>query len=199
MPVEIANLLIDLDKGGATLIAAVLSAVISGISLCISIISSRAQTRLASRLSNSTAVSKESRDYKLKQLTSFYDPIYALLSANRRIFERIGPTSASRRDGAFNDEETAEVWSKLTAEVIVPNNMKVCEIIIQNLHFLSDVDDEHVYLEFLTHAHAYRVFKQNAYEAYRLFPYPVVILGRVEKARGVLRTELAKLYASSKT
>jgi len=194
---NLSTFLQSFDKGWATLFAASLAALVSLLSLSISIWSSRAQARLASRLTDWTNVSKEGRDYKLKQLTSFYDPIYTLLAANKRIFERIGPTSVTRKEQKFNDAETAEVWAKLSAEVIVPNNIRICEIIEANLHFMSDADDEMLYLEFVTHAHAYKVFKKGAYEAYRLFPFPRDIFNAVQRARTEVRSSLFAIYASN--
>ncbi|WP_313951936.1 hypothetical protein [Accumulibacter sp.] len=194
MPPLIATILSSLDKGWATLVAAAVAALVSLLSLLVSILSARAQTRLSSRLTDTTNVSKEARDYKLRQLTSFYDPVYTLLAANKAIFERIGPTSAARTEQMFNDEETADVWQTLSNEVVVPNNQRVCEIIHAQLHFLAENDDESLYLEFLTHAQAYKVFKQGTYEAYRLFPYPKEILAAVKKARSDLRASLADVY-----
>lgn len=147
-------------------------------------------------MADSTNISKEAREYRLKQLTSFYDPVYTLLSANRAIFERIGPTSAARKEGKFNDAETAEVWGRLVAEVVVPNNQRICEIIQGQLHFMAGDDDEALYLEFLTHAHAYKVFKEGAYEAYRLFPFPIRLLENVTVARARLRSGLTETYGN---
>ncbi|BBJ22642.1 hypothetical protein [Candidatus Nitrotoga sp. AM1P] len=195
MSITLAEIIQSLDKGWATLIAASLAAVVSLVSLSISIWSSRAQARLAGCMTDWTNVSKEGREYKLKQLTCFYDPVYTLLAANKNIFERIGPISAAKRGGQFNDEETAKVWEKLSAEVIVPNNIKICEIIEKNLHFMSDADDESVYLEFVTHAHAYKVFGQDAYEAYKLFPFPKEFYSLVQRARAEVRANLASTYS----
>lgn len=196
MPLTLTEIFQSMDKGWATLIAASLAAVVSFASLLISILSSRSLARLAGRMTDWANVSKEGREYKLKQLTCFYDPIYTLLAANKSIFERIGPTSAARRAGQFNDEETAEVWAKLSAEVVVPNNIKVCEIIEKNLHFMSDVDDESMYLEFVIHAHAYKVFGQSAYEAYKLFSFPQELFSLVQEARAQVRSSLASTYSS---
>lgn len=198
MPTSITTLFAALDKGWATLIAASLAALVSFLSLAISIISARAQTRLAARMTDSTNISKETREYQLKQLTSFYDPVYTLLSANREIFERIGPTSVARIEGTFDDAETAEFWGRLAAEVVVPNNERICEVIQAHLHFMASSDDEVLYLEFLTHAHAYKVFKEQPYEAYRLFPFPKKLLENVTAARGNLQGSLADIYGNKK-
>lgn len=195
MPTSIVQLLASLDKGWATLIAAVLAAAISVISLVISVLASRSQAKLAATLTDGTNISKEAREYKLKQLTLFYDPVYALLAANKAIFDRIGPTSPARLEGRFNDAETANVWQKLSEEVVLPNNDRVCEIILGQLHYLASGEDESIYLEFLTHAQAYKVFKQGAYEAYKLFPFPKEILDVVMKSRADLKSSLTNVYS----
>lgn len=195
MQTSLAQLLASLDKGWATLIAAALAAAVSLLSLVLSVVASRSLAKLAATLTDVTNIGKEAREYKLKQLTSFYDPIYALLAANKAIFERIGPTSPARREGRFNDEETADVWQKLSEEVILPNNDRICEIIQGQLHYLAQGEDESIYLEFLTHAQAYKVFKQRAYEAYRMFPYPKDIFDFVKNSRAKLKVSLTNVYA----
>lgn len=197
MPTSLTALFASLDKGWATLVAASVAALVSIVSVIISIAASRSQARLAARLADSTNLSKEAREYKLKQLTSLYDPVYTLLAVNKSIFERIGPASPARQEQQFNDEETAEVWKSLSNEVLVPNNRRICEIIQANLHYLAESGDEATYLEFLTHAHAYQVFKQNAYEAYRLFPFPTNFFEMVRDGRCRLRSSVAKNYRQS--
>lgn len=195
MPIDISPLLPYLDKGGSTFIAACIAATVSVITLIISIFSARSQAKLANSLTDATNINKEAREYRLEQLTTFYDPIYTLLIANQNIFDRIGPASKARTERQFSEAETAEVWKALANEVIVPNNIRVCEIIQGNLHFISEDDDEKLYLEFLTHAHAYSVFKKDAYEAYALFPYPKSFLPSVGEARANIRRNLLKQYS----
>lgn len=198
MPDYLLAALNSLGKGWATLAAASLAALVSLVSLVVAIIASRSQSKLVARLSDSTNLSKEAREYKLKQLASLYDPLYTLLAANKSIFDRIGPTSSARRAGEFNDNETAEVWHKLSNEVVVRNNERICEIIQENLHYSAEADDEAIYLDFLTHAQAYKVFKQGAYEAYRLFPFPKPFFESVRGARAALRSEISTTYRSKK-
>lgn len=196
MPVE--SFLPYLDKGGATLLAACIAAVVSIVGLGVSFRSARSQARLTSKLSDNITINKEARDYKLKQLTSFYDPVYILLAANKNIFERIGPSSAVRSNQDFNGEETAEVWKRLSIEVIVPNNIRICEIIGENLHFMADSDSEALYLDFVTHAHAYKIFKDNAYGAYTLFQFPKGFFDSVKRSRDEVKRSLREMYSNSK-
>lgn len=184
----------SIDKGVATLVAACIASVASVVGLFISYSLSKNQEKLKDRLELKRSIDKESREFKLKQLTEFYDPIYTLLSANRDVFERIGPTSEARRCGQFNDEETAEVWQKLSTEVVVPNNLKASEIIRQKLHLLADSDSDAAYLDFVTHAQAYKVFKDKAYEAYRLFPYPASAFDSVTNERNKIKNDIFKSY-----
>ncbi len=120
------------------------------------------------------------------------------MTANKNIFERIGPVSSARHSNNFDDEETAAVWSELSKTVIVPNNMRVCEIIQKKFHLRDNSDEEGIYLEFVTHSHAYKVFKDNTYEAYKLFPYPKEVLGVAQKTRDNLRKKLQLSYPQKK-
>lgn len=198
MPINPSDLPVAFDAGWATLIAAVitavLAAVVSAISSVVSVKSNRSLARLVSDLNETTTIGKEAREYKLKQLTEFYDPVYTLLSANKSIFEKLGPTSEVRESRKFDEEETAGVWKKLSEEVIVPNNLRLCEIIQSQLHYLSSTDVEATYLEFLTHAHAYKVFKQGAYEAYSLFQFPKPIYEQVANHRLALKSSVMTFY-----
>lgn len=184
----------SIDKGVATLVAASIASIASIFGLFLSYSLSRKQEKLKDRLESNRSVDKESREFKLKQLTEFYDPVYSLLSANKYIFEKIGPTSDVRTGEDYNNEETAEVWKKLSIEVIVPNNLKVAEIIQSKLHLLTDSDSDDVYLEFVTHAQAYKVFKERAYEAYQLFPYPKSIYSVVTRERNGIKEDIFKRY-----
>lgn len=186
-----------LDKGGATFLAACIAAIVSLVTLGVSAWLARSQARLTSKLSDSITINKEARDYMLNQLTSFYDPVYVLLSANKNIFDRIGPSSPVRSDEKFDSEETAEVWKRLSAEVIVQNNARICEIVDENLHYIAESDNESLYLEFVTHAHAYKIFKDNAYEAYTLFQFPKGFFESVKRSRDDVRKSLREMYSEN--
>ncbi|HLO29339.1 MAG TPA: hypothetical protein VK249_09405, partial [Anaerolineales bacterium] len=138
---------------------------------------------------------QEKRNLLYSQLSEFYDPIFSLLSVNKRIFERIGPNSQARWDRTFPEEETAEVWNKLVERVITPNNLRVCEIIQTKLHLLSPDDTIEPYMEFITHAYAYQVFREKPYESYTLFQFPRTFFDHVENKRNVLRQRIEKVLS----
>lgn len=171
-----------IDSGVAALIAALISAISVIIVLLIS-----------HRLSFVTGIEQEKRNLIRAQLSEFYDPIFSLLSANNRIFERIGPKSKARWDKTFSEQEIAEVWNKLVERVIIINNLKICEIIQTKLHLLSFNDTIDPYMEFITHAYAYQVFREKPYESYVLFQYPHTFFNHVESERNVLHQHIEKI------
>lgn len=184
-----------IDRGVAALVAAALSAVVAIITLIISIRTERTRTRLESSLNLILGIEQEKRNLFYSQLSDFYDPIFSLLSINKRIFERIGPDSETRWDTAFPGDETAEVWNKLVERVITPNNLKICEIVQTKLHLLSPTDRIEPYMEFITHAYAYQVFREKPYEAYRLFRIPPNFFNHVESQRNALRRRVETLLS----
>src|SRR5688572_5037599 len=101
------------DQGTAALGAAIIAAMVAVVTLLISIRTERNRVRLEAGLSITHGIEQERRNLLYSQLSEFYDPILALLSINRRIFERIGPNADVRWDQSYPEEETANVWSKL--------------------------------------------------------------------------------------
>jgi hypothetical protein len=181
------------DQATATLIAAVIAAFATIVNLIVSVVAQQKNIKTESRLSIVQDLRQEQRSLLRTQLSEFYDPIFALLSVNKSIFERIGPESDARWDRSYRQEETATVWSELVDEVITPNNSRVCEIVGTRLHLIAPSDTVQPYLEFATHAHAYQVFREQPYEAYDLFRYPSGFLQHVEAQRNNLRRQMDKL------
>lgn len=184
-----------IDSGFAALISAIIAAVVAIISLVVSIRTERERVHLESRLNLVLGVEQEKRNLLYSQLSDFYDPIYSLLSINKRIFERIGPNSQARWDRTFPEQETAEVWNKLVDSVVTPNNLRVCEIIQTKLHLLSPDDKVEPYMEFITHAYAYQVFREKPYESYALFQFPKSFFDHVEGKRNILRQRIEKILS----
>lgn len=185
------------DQGLAAIVAAIVGAVVATVSLFVSIRTEKERIQLESRLNLLLGIEQEKRNLFYAQLSEFYDPIFSLISVNRKIFKRIGPSSETRYNRSFPDEETAEVWNKLVQQVIIPNNMKVCEIIQTKLHLLAPGDSVEPYMEFITHAYAYQVFREKPYEAYKLFQFPQYFFDHVEAQRNVLRQRLERVLIST--
>jgi len=184
-----------IDSGVAALISAIIAAIVAAISLVVSVRTEKERIHLESRLSLVIGIEQEKRNLLYSQLSEFYDPIFSLLSVNRRIFERIGPNSQARWDRTFPEQETAEVWNKLVERVITPNNLQICEIIQTKLHLLSPDDTIEPYMEFITHAYAYQVFREKPYETYTLFQFPRTFFDHVESKRNILRQRIEKVLS----
>jgi hypothetical protein len=187
---------VTIDQGLAAIVAATIGAIVAVITLAISIKTSRGRAYLESRLSVSLGIEQDKRNFLYAQLSEFYDPIFSLLSVNGKVFERIGPISEARRSQLFSDDETAEVWNKLVQQVIIPNNIRICEVIQTKLHLLALEDNVEPYMEFITHAYAYQVFKEKTYEAYKLFRLPQGFFNHVKTNRYELRKRLEVLLRS---
>jgi|GEM_PF-2173006 len=182
-----------IDQGLAAVVAAIVAAVVAVISLVVSIRTEKERVYLESRLNLLLGIEQERRNLFYAQLSDFYDPVFSLLSVNRNIFNRVGPNSAARYNNSFPEDETAEVWNKLVQQVITPNNLKICEIIQTKLHLLAPGDAVEPYMEFITHAYAYHVFREKTYEAYKLFQFPQSFFEHVETKRDGLRQHLEKV------
>lgn len=179
-----------MDPATAALVAALIAAIVAIINLVVSLVASRQRAKLEAYLETNKEISQEKRNFILKQLSEFYDPLFTLLSVNSQTFEKIGPGSKARKKEIYPNTETAEVWSKLVNTVILPNNKKACEIIEKNLHLITSTDDIKTYIEFATHAYAYDIFRKDAYEAYRLFAYPKGILEHIKIKRKTVQDEI---------
>lgn len=186
-----------IDQGLAAIVAAIVGAIVAAVSLFVSIRTERERVQLESKLNLVLGIEQEKRNLFYAQLSEFYDPIFSLLSVNRRIFRKIGPSSETRYNRVFPEEETAEVWNKLVQQVITPNNIKICEIIQTKLHLLALGDSVEPYMEFITHAYAYQVFREKPYEAYKLFQFPQYFFDHVETQRNVLRQRLERVLVSA--
>lgn len=160
------------DPAIVALITAILGAIISIISL---VLSSKNQLNLAhvqSNLSIKEKVKEEERLLLYKRLSEFYDPILVLLEVNGDIFQRLGPGSRIRVNIEIPQEEIGEVWIQLLNDVILPNNEEIIKIIKTKLHLMSPDDDIIPYINFVTHAHVYKIFRDKPISAYKFFQFP---------------------------
>ncbi|HML24349.1 MAG TPA: hypothetical protein PKD09_22020 [Aggregatilinea sp.] len=127
------------------------------------------------------------------QLSEFYDPLFALLSVNHELLMRAGPPSSMETDSPNIQQEKREVWDRLAAEVILPNNKRICDIIEQKLHLITSSDDATQYFRFLTHAYVYHVFRDFPHENYLNFQFPQGFLEHVQLKREEIRATMNKI------
>lgn len=192
------------DQPTATLLAASIAACVAFVGLLINLRifcitrqevsrAEKERARIQTTLNIFERVQLERRQHLYLQLSDFYDPIYALLTVNGMVFDRVGPASASRLDFQYPTEENARVWGELVESVILPNNRRICEIISTKLHLLHPDDSVESYMQFILHAQAYDVFRKAAYEAYREFRFPLGFQKHVEIHRAKVKNDLAEL------
>jgi hypothetical protein len=177
------------------LLIACLSALTSIVTLVVSMRTENQRVSLQSDLETNKEIREEKRKFLYQQMEEFYDPIFSLLSINKEIFEKIGPSSAARWNNNFPEKETAVVWSQLVSTVVSPNNIRICSIVESKLHLVTQGDDIKNYLEFITHANAYKVFGEHPYEAYKLFQFPKGFYEHVESQRNQLRKKMDKILS----
>jgi hypothetical protein len=144
------------------------------------------------RLDSKAAIKKELSlnfiNLNRERLTKFYDPIVALLSLNKKIFEALGPKSFPQERAVRN--EAVAVWNKAIQDVILPTNSRICELILQYSHLMDKSDDINTYLQFIEHAKSYEVFRTTPNEIHKRFPYPQEFLSKVKASRLVVKQRL---------
>ena len=179
-----------IDPGIATLIAASISAIAALSSLFISLKIQRKNIHLETYLKTTQEIGQEKRNLLYQQLSEFYDPIFTLLSVNQTIFERIGPESNARLNSLNSGDEVKNLWRELRQSVIIPNNMRICQIVESKLHLLSPDDNVNPYFSFTTHAYSFKAFKKLDFEQYELFPNPEDFRQHVQNQRDYLKKKI---------
>ncbi len=154
--------MMTIDQGIAALIAALIvasvGAVAALINLFLSLKAQRENMHLETYLKMTQEVGQEKRNLFHQQLSEFYDPIFTLLSVNQTIFERIGPESNARLNPLNSEDEVKNLWRELRQNVIIPNNMRICQIVESKLHLLSPDDMVNPYFSFTTHAYSFKAY-----------------------------------------
>lgn len=163
------NFIMSLDfwKSFAAPIVALLVVLISNIVVLMKI---RLDSRAAIRKEMSVSLINLTKE----RLIKFYDPMVTLLTINRDMFNTFGPKSFPQE--THLRIEAVEVWNKIIDEVILPNNKKICELVLQHSHLIDDEDKLADYIEFVKHAKSYDVFRQTRNEIHKNFPYPTALI-----------------------
>lgn len=138
-----------------------------------------------------------------RRLHEFYDPIYSLLLINARTFAEVGPPSFP--EPHEKREAAAQIWNRIRAEVIIPNNKAVKEILTGKSYLIANSDDKFQnsalpteYMSLLHHISMYSVFQDTPSEVYSKFQFPKGALRHVEKYRQELVEELSSLQGKAK-
>lgn len=144
------------------------------------------------RLDSKAAIKKEltlqSLNITKERLTKFYDPVIALLIINRDMFITFGPESFPNERSLKIEAST--IWNNIIDDVILPNNKRVCEIVLQYSHLIDKSDNIENYLDFVKHANSYSIFRNKRNEIHKNFPYPSQLISKVSVARENVRQKL---------
>ena len=130
------------------------------------------------------------------QLSDFYNPLYALLLINGRIFSQAGPRTFP--EDPIRCDAAGQVWAELREQVVLPNNREIREILRSKTHLLAPGDSLPQYMDLFTHISMYEVFQERPTEIYSRFTFPRDILRHVEEVRERLITELDSLRKAHK-
>lgn len=133
---------------------------------------------------------KEKREFVYRQLSEFYDPIFALLSVNKDVFAKLGPRSLLPNESTYKVEERKRVWDKVVDGILLPNNQRVCDFINMKSYLMAQGDSMAIYSEFTTHASAYSIFRGESFEGYEAFGFPKEFLEHVASFREQLRHKI---------
>ena len=183
----------SIDPGIVALIVALISTVTALIGLFVSSQVQRKNLHLETELKTIQELGQEKRTLLYQQLSEFYDPIFTLLSVNQAVFKQIGPKSNARLDSLNSEDEVKYLWKELRQNVIIPNNVRICQIVESKLHLLSPDDRVDPYFSFATHAYSFKAFKKLEFERYELFPYPENFRQHVQNQRDSLKQKIDDL------
>lgn len=117
-----------------------------------------------------------------KRLEEFYDPLMALLSENREVFSKFGPSRIAQLD-SVDATVAAEVWNEMKLGFVIPNNDKISSIIQSKSHLLAEGDNFEEYLRLKLHIDSYSVFLKVGSEVHESFRFPTGIEDRVSRIR----------------
>ncbi|BDM25285.1 hypothetical protein KMS_R50420 [Pseudomonas sp. LRP2-20] len=127
------------------------------------------------------------------QLSEFYDPLNALVSANYDMFEALGPKTFP--SDPYKGEEAADLWNEVVSEVILPNNQAIVDIIKTKTHLIDSTDSLNHYFYYVKHAQSYMLFRKQSNSLHEKFPYPKDFLGHIGSVRAAV---LKKLVSKEK-
>lgn len=77
--------------------------------------------------------------------------VHALLQTNRKLFEIYGPNENNRAD--ITSEKT-ELWEQVIKSDIIPNSIKIIQLLTENHDVLTEKDNE-LFVEYQAHVNGF--------------------------------------------
>lgn len=145
-----------------------------------------------------------------KQISNLYGPIYALIIEGdvsfSRILYQLGRQFVIPKDKSFYDlpEHEQKIWKHYVDTYKIPNQMKIVEIMRDNLHLIYNSEIPTCYKEFLDYSLGWEMLdnqKQNGvpnyYEYHYVFSYPTEFNYYIRTTLQTLLTEQSNLLKQS--
>ena len=141
-----------------------------------------------------------------KQISDLYGPIYALILESDVMFTRIlyqlGRNCVIPCDMSFSDlpENEQAIWKHYVDTYKIPLQIKIVEIMRNNLHLIYNSEIPTCYKEFLDYALGWEMLDnqkrnrvQNYYEYHYVFNYPLEFNHYIRSTLTLLLQEQSKL------
>jgi hypothetical protein len=145
-----------------------------------------------------------------RQISELYGPIYALIIEGdvsfSRILYQLGRNCVIPKDKSFSDlpEEEQKIWKHYVDTYKIKNQMKMVEIMINNLHLIYNSELPTCYKEFLDYSLGWELLDNqkrqgvpNYYEYHYVFNYPTEFNHYIRTTLEHLLNEQAKLIKQS--
>lgn len=150
------------------------------------------------------------KDFIDRQISELYGPIYALIIEGdisfSRILDQLGRSCIIPEGKSFYDlpEEEQKIWKHYVDTYKIKNQMKMVEIMRNNLHLIYNSDLPNCYKEFLEYSLGWELLDNqkcqgvpNYYEYYYVFSYPTEFNHYIRSTLKLLLDEQAKLIIQS--
>ncbi|MCF2653318.1 hypothetical protein [Anaeromassilibacillus senegalensis] len=145
-----------------------------------------------------------------KQISNLYGPMYALIIEGEVSFSRIlyqlGRRCVIPRDKSFSDlpEDEQKIWKHYVDTYKIENQMKMVEIMRDNLHLIYNSEIPTCYKEFLDYSLGWEMLDNqkrngvpNYYEYHYVFNYPTEFNHYIGTTLQTLLEEQGKLLKQS--
>lgn len=145
-----------------------------------------------------------------KQISELYGPIYALIIEGdisfSRILYQLGRKCVIPEGKSFNDlpEDEQKIWKHYVDTYKIKNQMKMVEIMRNNLHLIYNSELPNCYKEFLDYSLGWELLDNqkrqgvpNYYEYHYLFNYPADFSHYIRTTLELLLDEQAMLMKQS--
>lgn len=131
-------------------------------------------------------------DYLEKQLAEFYSPLYSLLKINEEIIKTHWDVNKKEHTHKVSDE----IWLELRDKTLMPNNIRIMEILKKNAHLIEGPIIPDAVSKFIVHAEVWPLthkYPNNFREYLENFSFPEEFRALIYKSMQDLKKEYYEL------